>query len=545
VRAASRRLSSLGRVFVALALLGGLWFATLKAVNDATDRGQAGRLADRTQLARIVSAPVAEWVSAAPREAAELAGVLGGARGQAARAAIDGYLARPRVFARSALVLGARNFVIAASGDRAALVDRPLTQCVVDGVPDPTFDEVLASSKGEISRIIVLPGTCDQGVAVAVPVPSGTLVAFGDLGNLLTRATQAAAQVSPLRLRVIDSGDGLVIPSPAEIGTVSHAVDHALGDRGHDTTGRFFSDDTKVVGAFHPVGARWGVLVNQPVDDFDVAPNHRPALKVARLLTGFFAVVFLLVAWFDVRRRRAARQADAHRSAFLAVVGHELRTPLTVIKGYTETLATRWDALSEESRHMLVSNMAPQAQRQARVIEHLLTAASLQAGTAVPPSIEPTDVGAVLEQVAQEFRPLAPLHTFLVHADPGLPLASADGRVVAQAVGELVDNAVRYSPSGGRVGLSAKASGRSVVVTVDDEGVGLPSDRSRLFQPFVQGEDVDRRLHDEGGIGVGLYIAKELVVRMRGTVTAEPRQPTGTRLTVTLPVARARRLTPA
>jgi signal transduction histidine kinase len=473
-----------------------------------------------------------------------MARVVGTARGQAGRAAIDGYLGGPRAFARSALVLDARRLVIAASGDRAAAVDRAFSPCIIDGNPDPTFVDVLSAHTGTLSAVITVPGTCVPGVAVAVPVPSGTLVTFGDLANAGQALAQAAAEAAPLSVAMVDGADAF-IAAGAPLGTVNDDVARFVGHRDRQVTGRFFSGEADVVGAFQPVGAGWGVLVNQPADAFDVAPNQRPALKVAGLLTGAFAMVFLLVAWFDVRRRRASRQADAHRSAFLAVVGHELRTPLTVIKGYTETLASRWDALSDESRQMLVSNMAPQAQRQARVIEHLLTAASLQAGTMLPPSIEAIDVGAVLEQLAQEFRPLAPLHTFLVHADPGLPLVAADARVLAQAVGELVDNAVRYSPSGGRVALSAKASARSVVITVDDEGVGLPSDRSRLFQPFVQGEDVDRRLHDEGGIGVGLYIARELVVRMRGTVVAEPRQPTGTRLTVALPTARARRLTPA
>jgi signal transduction histidine kinase len=255
--------------------------------------------------------------------------------------------------------------------------------------------------------------------------------------------------------------------------------------------------------------------------------------------------VFALVAWFDVRRRRAARRADEHRDAFLAIVGHELRTPLTVIKGYTDTLAKRWDSLSDESRHMLVSNMAPQAQRQARVIEHLLTAASLQAGTIPAPTIEPTDVTDVLQQLIAEFRPLAPLHAFGLEVAPDIPLAQADGRTLAQAVGELVDNAIRYSPSGGRVLVAAKASRRWIVITVDDEGVGLPASRRRLFEPFVQGEDVDRRLHDEGGIGVGLYIARALLAAMGGTVDAAPRASSGARLTVTIPAARARRLTPA
>jgi signal transduction histidine kinase len=144
------------------------------------------------------------------------------------------------------------------------------------------------------------------------------------------------------------------------------------------------------------------------------------------------------------------------------------------------------------------------------------------------------DVEKALGDVADGFRPLAPLHTFVVEAEPGL-VVKADRKAFGQVLDQLVDNAVKYSPSGGVVALRARRRRGRVEVMVEDEGVGLPSDPSRIFEAFTQGEEVNQRTLDEGGIGVGLYIARTLVSGMGGTVSAERRAPEpGTRLVVTL-----------
>jgi two-component system cell cycle sensor histidine kinase PleC len=110
-----------------------------------------------------------------------------------------------------------------------------------------------------------------------------------------------------------------------------------------------------------------------------------------------------------------------------------------------------------------------------------------------------------------------------------------DRQALGQALDQIVDNAVKYSPAGGDVAMRARLRGRRVELTVEDEGVGLPSDHSRIFEPLTQGEEVDGRVHDEGGVGVGLYIARAMVEAMGGTVRAERRTTdAGTRIVVTI-----------
>jgi signal transduction histidine kinase len=552
-RPLARRLSSLGRIFVALVLLAGLLYVTVHEIHVAADQSDEPRITDRALLAGQLVKPLDGWLGGVATEASGLSAAVGPAVDfPAVQAPVVAYKgAHPRVV--TAMVVNGADRVTTSWPDPRGIRNLNLPSCTVGGAPDTAVAQAVRQARQGggvvVTGIVAVPGDCRLGVVAAAPAAKGAVaVVVVPPEDAVTGLVPAAELGEGYRVVVVDPQ--LAARRQVDGGAVALSQDQrALVARGSANAARradrYGRGNGESVGAYAPATYGWGLLVEQDADRFDAGVTGDPAGPAVLAIVIVFVAVFLLVMWFDVRRRRAARRADEHRTAFLAIVGHELRTPLTVIKGYTDTLATRWDALDDASRHMLVSNMAPQAQRQARVIEHLLTAAALQAQSLPAPVVEATDVATVLHQVADEFRPLAPLHTFLVHVDRELPMVDADARLLSQAIGELVDNAVRYSPSGGRIDLSATHAGRSAVITVDDEGVGLPADRSRLFTAFVQGEDVDQRLRDEGGIGVGLYIAKELLARMRGTVAAEPRRPTGTRMTVTLPVSRTRRLTPA
>ena len=547
-----RRLSSLGRLLVALAVLVGLFFGTryfIKQFESETDRHRED---ERVRLTGALADPLRRWLATGRDATAVLASGLGGldAAGRLDRGVLQEKLGKEEVvaFSSSFLVVDRNLVARGASPERAGMVPRVVADCenaanvvALRSVVDAAY----ANPAPRVVGVMALPGTCRQGVAVTAVTTEGYVVLlFGDLSEVRSRI--APIEEGEFNTFATTPFAQMVVNQHAEVSALPPRITGFLGENPPEQRlGRYAGEVGPLVGVYQGLEDGWGYVFEESATSFALPETKRPSLRIPLILTAVFALAFALVASFELRRRRALRRADEHRDAFLAVVGHELRTPLTVIKGYTETLASRWDALSDESRHMLISNMAPQTQRQARVIEHLLTAASLQAGTLPPPVIEPTDVAGVLQGVIAEFRPLAPLHAFALDVPADVPLAQADGRTLAQAVGELVDNAVRYSPSGGRVLITAKASGRSIVITVDDEGVGLPASRGNLFEPFVQGEDVDRRLHDEGGIGVGLYIARALVTSMGGTVAAESRKPSGTRLTVTVPADRARRLTPA
>jgi two-component system phosphate regulon sensor histidine kinase PhoR len=114
--------------------------------------------------------------------------------------------------------------------------------------------------------------------------------------------------------------------------------------------------------------------------------------------------------------------------------------------------------------------------------------------------------------------------------------AQADATAVEQILVQLLDNAIRYSPAEGPIRVSVERAGRWIRLVVDDEGVGLPADTSRLFELFTQGEAVDTRVRDEGGIGLGLALVRTLTEAMDGRVRLE-RRDRGTRAVVEIPAA--------
>jgi two-component system phosphate regulon sensor histidine kinase PhoR len=252
------------------------------------------------------------------------------------------------------------------------------------------------------------------------------------------------------------------------------------------------------------------------------------------------------------------------RRDFVANVSHELRTPLTAITGYAETL--RDGALRDPTQAKeFVDVIVRHAGRLRALIEDLLDLSSVEQGAARL-DIRPAPVREVAAQAESAVRVGADRrrHALVVDVPDGLPPVLADRDRLAQVLINLLDNAIKFTPDGGRITLAARAvgggagggggasgataSGASavgggpgaarVVLTVADNGVGIPpSELGRIFERFYR---VDRsRDRREGGTGLGLAIAKHLVQAMGGTITAESRQGEGTRFTVSLPAARA------
>jgi NtrC-family two-component system sensor histidine kinase KinB len=135
------------------------------------------------------------------------------------------------------------------------------------------------------------------------------------------------------------------------------------------------------------------------------------------------------------------------------------------------------------------------------------------------------------------FRGMSEQHTLGLEIAEELPEAFGDAMATDIIVGQLLENAVKYSPGGGTVTVRAGVEDDLIVVTVEDDGVGIPSgDRERVFERFVQGEAGDRRRF--GGLGLGLYIVRRLARAQHGEVTAHPRaDAAGTSMRFTLPHA--------
>jgi NtrC-family two-component system sensor histidine kinase KinB len=220
----------------------------------------------------------------------------------------------------------------------------------------------------------------------------------------------------------------------------------------------------------------------------------------------------------DFRDVTSAKELEEAKDLFLATTSHELRTPITVVQGFASTLASRWDKLSDADRRSAVQTIADRAGALARLVEQLLLG-SRAGGDQLEVSSAPFDLGALLRGAAVAFRPMSDRHTLVADIPEGLPMALGDPTGTDIIVGQLLENAYKYSPDGGTVTASARQVDGGIEVTVSDQGIGIPpADRERVFERFVQGgETGDRRRF--GGIGLGLYIVRRLARAQGGDVT--------------------------
>jgi len=237
----------------------------------------------------------------------------------------------------------------------------------------------------------------------------------------------------------------------------------------------------------------------------------------------------------DFRDVTAAKELEEAKDLFLATTSHELRTPITVVQGFASTLATRWDQLTDAERQVAVGIIAERAGSLGRLVEQLLLGARAGADQ-LPVRNGPFDLRAVLHSAATAFRALSDRHAVIADVPDDLPGAIGDGMATDIIVGQLLENAFKYSPGGGTVVIQARRAAGWVEVTVEDEGIGIADgDYERIFDRFVQGETGDRRRF--GGVGIGLFIVRRLAQAQHGEVFATSRPSGGTTMCLRLRLA--------
>ena len=230
-------------------------------------------------------------------------------------------------------------------------------------------------------------------------------------------------------------------------------------------------------------------------------------------------------------------RVEKTRRDFIANVSHELRTPLTSIQGYAETLL---DTLSENSNSTreFLEIIRKNSLRMSRLTEDLLALARVESGE-TRFETEPIPPLELLNDAEQSFREIArtqgvELNIVELATLESLPPVLADREAIHQVFANLIDNAMKYGPSGGRIELGARAAQRGIEFYVRDFGTGISSEHlPRLFERFYR---VDKaRSRESGGTGLGLAIAKHIMLAHSGSIRAESEIARGTTFLFTLP----------
>jgi two-component system phosphate regulon sensor histidine kinase PhoR len=238
-------------------------------------------------------------------------------------------------------------------------------------------------------------------------------------------------------------------------------------------------------------------------------------------------------AFRDVTRER---RLEDLRAQFVATISHELRTPLASLHGAALTLLDREHDLHEQTRHDLLDMIAVQSRRLADLVEEILLTGQLDSGS-LRVVTEPFDPEELVWTVAAAARLRVGDDTTIDVSIPSvLPKVAGDPGRTRQVLTNLIDNAIKYSPQGGRIELAVEADGDHARFTVRDEGLGIPlGEQKRIFEKFYRLDPDHRR--GIGGSGLGLYICRELVRSMNGRIWVESDPGKGATFTFELPLA--------
>jgi signal transduction histidine kinase len=242
-------------------------------------------------------------------------------------------------------------------------------------------------------------------------------------------------------------------------------------------------------------------------------------------------------------------QLDKLKTQFLSMASHELRTPLTAVSGFMQIarrrmsrmagandIPTPWRDEAQKSDETL-EMASRQAKKLARLIDELLDVSRLQQGR-VEMRLAEIDLADVVREVAERMRLLSKGHEIEAKIEGAAPIV-ADRDRIEQVFENLVGNAIKYSPESGRIDVSLRVNGSNAIVSVRDQGIGVaPGEVEKIFGLFYRSPDP--RADHVGGLGLGLYISREIVSRHHGKLWAERNADLGTTFHVTLPLAHVR-----
>jgi signal transduction histidine kinase len=293
------------------------------------------------------------------------------------------------------------------------------------------------------------------------------------------------------------------------------------------------------VGLTHLGGGRFdtAMLTTQIVVDF---LTLGVAMTFFALRTRYSLITGGEAALLDMRDRLAEREAALHevraalavRDQFLTVAAHELRTPLTALKGHIQLAKRRFSRGMPERAQDHIIRAEEQIERLTMLVNNLLDVSRLNAGR-LDLVQRPVDLAPVIRRVVELERDVPPEREIDLTCPESLPPVLADPTRIEQVLINLLENARKYSPEGRPIRVTAEVRDGAIVIAVQDHGIGIPAEeQTRIFERFHRAANVDRNV---AGLGLGLYIAWEIVRAHNGTVTVTSHPGQGSTFQVTIP----------
>ena len=341
------------------------------------------------------------------------------------------------------------------------------------------------------------------------------------------RLYRAAEERARAAIVVEHVADGVLLVDQGEVIRLwNPAAEEITGLAAADTVGRSTAE----------VFAPWETIADLATRN-EVRPQTQPVeINGRELWLSITGVGFESGTVFAFRDLTSERAVEKLKSDFVSTVSHELRTPLAAIYGAALTLRREDVPLGEPQRTGLLEVIASESDRLARIVNDILWASRLESGT-MQTTIQKCDGVEIARSVVDTARHYIPPNIQLtIKAPRKAPQVAADPDKARQVLTNLVDNAVKYSPDGGKVTVEVAVAGSQLRYTVRDEGLGVPpAEHRRIFEKFYR---LDPNLtRGVGGTGLGLYISRELLERMGGRIWVESSGSGGSTFVAELPIA--------
>jgi len=236
----------------------------------------------------------------------------------------------------------------------------------------------------------------------------------------------------------------------------------------------------------------------------------------------------------DIRDITNFRRAQEMQNVFISTVSHELRTPVALIKGYASTLTREdatWDTQTLKNSLGVIED---EADRLTVLIEDLLTASKIQAERDISIVFADVNIETIAQSTVERMATQTANHKFILSFPDNFPVISGDARLLRQVLDNLITNAIKYSPNGGKVTIGGRFNEQTTTVFVRDEGAGISeADQNRIFERFFR---VESSLTSKAaGTGLGLYLVKAIIDAHGGTINVKSHLGHGSTFYFTLP----------
>jgi len=491
---------------------------------DHSDRPEvAGALAGSASWSRRLSATTGEWLlyAAIPLYASATGKVQGALR---LALPLPGLMESLKD-ARRSMILAACAVILAALAGSVILVhilDRPVillserARLYAKGEPD-TSPANGAGRGGEYSmprELRILEESLDR-MASELNRKAAEAEAMGKRFSAILESAGEAIIALDLNLRILEANPAAHAMLGVEPGSLPGSI-----------LSRIAGISTLVTAAHRCITA--GAAIT---DDIQLYPGSGKTVHVNASLLGGAGKSGIVLAITDIS---VLKRLETMRTDFVANVSHELRTPIHLIRGFAETL--RSGGNTQESTERYLEIIEKNALRMERIVEDLLSLARLEREPSGWLSVESCSIADIGKAAFDSVRDQAEAKSVrLVQATPDSLSLTANPGLIEQALVNLLENAVRYSPSGAEVRLEAEMIDNYVDIHVRDRGSGIPApDLARIFERFYRADK--SRDRKSGGTGLGLAIVRHIALAHGGRVRAESWSGEGSVFTISLPV---------